>query len=66
MRIAKEEIFGPVQSIIKFETAEELVERANATHYGLAAGVITKDINKVREAKKRSLLDFLAKAYKNF
>ncbi|XP_043284261.1 retinal dehydrogenase 1-like [Venturia canescens] len=46
MRIAKEEIFGPVQSILKFDTFEEVVKRANDTSYGLAAGVITKDINK--------------------
>lgn len=46
MRIAKEEIFGPVQCILKFETLEEVIERANDTKYGLAAGVITKDIDK--------------------
>jgi len=46
MRIAREEIFGPVQSILKFETMEELIERANATNYGLAAGILTRDINK--------------------
>ncbi|XP_048246836.1 aldehyde dehydrogenase, mitochondrial-like isoform X2 [Haliotis rufescens] len=46
MRIAREEIFGPVQSIIKFRDVEEVLERANATKYGLAAGVITNDINK--------------------
>lgn len=46
MRIAKEEIFGPVQQIIKFNTLEEVLERANNTTYGLAAGIITKDINK--------------------
>merc|ERR1711997_88793 len=46
MRIAREEIFGPVQSILKFSTMEEIIERANATNYGLAAGVLTKDINK--------------------
>lgn len=46
MRIAKEEIFGPVQSILKFETIEEVIERANKTKYGLAAGVITKNIDK--------------------
>ncbi|XP_014219210.1 aldehyde dehydrogenase X, mitochondrial isoform X2 [Copidosoma floridanum] len=45
MRIAKEEIFGPVQSIIKFNTLEEVIERANNTIYGLAAGIITKDID---------------------
>ena len=42
----REEIFGPVQSILKFSTMEEIIERANATNYGLAAGVLTKDINK--------------------
>ena len=46
MRIAREEIFGPVQSILKFDNMEELLARANNTTYGLAAGVITKDINK--------------------
>ncbi|XP_012263551.1 aldehyde dehydrogenase 1A1 [Athalia rosae] len=46
MRIAKEEIFGPVQSIFKFNTLEEVIKRANNTTYGLAAGVLTNDINK--------------------
>ncbi|XP_033180024.1 retinal dehydrogenase 1 isoform X2 [Bombus impatiens] len=46
MRIAKEEIFGPVQSILKFETMDEVIERANNTNYGLAAGVLSKDIDK--------------------
>ena len=46
MKIAKEEIFGPVQSIFKFKTMEEALERANNTEYGLAAGVFTNDINK--------------------
>lgn len=46
MRIAKEEIFGPVMQILKFKTLEEALERANDTSYGLAAGVLTKDINK--------------------
>lgn len=45
MKIAKEEIFGPVQTIIKFSTMDEVLDRANNTTYGLAAGVITKDIN---------------------
>ncbi|KAL8618868.1 Aldehyde dehydrogenase [Nucella lapillus] len=46
MRIAKEEIFGPVQCIIKFKDMAEVVERANGTSYGLAAGIITNDIDK--------------------
>jgi len=45
MKIAELEIFGPVQSIFKFETMEELLERANNTTYGLAAGVLTTNIN---------------------
>ncbi|CAH0714534.1 unnamed protein product, partial [Brenthis ino] len=44
MKIAKEEIFGPVQSILKFETFEEVIDRANDTNYGLGAGVITNDL----------------------
>jgi aldehyde dehydrogenase (NAD+) len=46
MTIAKEEIFGPVMSILKFKTMEEVIKRANSTVYGLAAGVVTKDLNK--------------------
>jgi acyl-CoA reductase-like NAD-dependent aldehyde dehydrogenase len=46
MRIAQEEIFGPVQSIFKFTDINEAIERANATKYGLAAGIMTNDINK--------------------
>lgn len=49
MRIAKEEIFGPVQTILKFDTMNEVIERANRTNYGLAAGVITKNINRALE-----------------
>lgn len=44
MTIAKEEIFGPVMSILKFKTEEEAVERANNTMYGLGAGVISGDV----------------------
>ncbi|XP_041719715.1 retinal dehydrogenase 1-like [Coregonus clupeaformis] len=46
MRIAKEEIFGPVQQIMRFRSVNEVIQRANATHYGLAAGVFTNDIDK--------------------
>ena len=45
MKIAREEIFGPVQSILKFKTLDEAIQRANNTNYGLAAGILTKDIN---------------------
>jgi len=46
MRIAKEEIFGPVQQIMRFKDIDDLVERANDTIYGLAAAVFTKDIDR--------------------
>ncbi len=46
MKIAQEEIFGPVMSIIKFKDIDEIIKRANTTMYGLAAGVWTKDITK--------------------
>merc|ERR1719446_16649 len=44
MVIAKEEIFGPVMQLMKFSTLEEAIQRANNTHYGLAAGICTRDI----------------------
>jgi aldehyde dehydrogenase (NAD+) len=46
MKIAQEEIFGPVMSIIPFESIDEVIERGNRTMYGLAAAVWTKDITK--------------------
>ncbi|KAK6212835.1 hypothetical protein LQW54_004925 [Pestalotiopsis sp. IQ-011] len=45
MSIVKEEIFGPVMSILTYDTVDEAVRRANATELGLAAGVFGKDIN---------------------
>ena len=46
MKIAREEIFGPVMSIIAFKDMDEVISRANRTTYGLAAGVWTRDIKK--------------------
>lgn len=44
MTIAREEIFGPVMCVLDFEREEEAIARANATPYGLAAGVFTRDL----------------------
>ncbi|KAL4449497.1 hypothetical protein ABPG77_007141 [Micractinium sp. CCAP 211/92] len=45
MAIAKDEIFGPVQVILKFKTIDEVIRRGNATEYGLASAVWTQNIN---------------------
>jgi acyl-CoA reductase-like NAD-dependent aldehyde dehydrogenase len=45
MSIAKEEIFGPVLSILEFDTLEEAIDIANSTLFGLSSGIWTKDIN---------------------
>ncbi|XP_026737672.1 retinal dehydrogenase 1-like [Trichoplusia ni] len=52
MTIAKEEIFGPVQSILKFDTLEEVIDRANETNYGLASGIFTSNINNALQFSK--------------
>ncbi|MFZ3202669.1 MAG: betaine-aldehyde dehydrogenase [Pseudomonas sp.] len=44
MTIVREEIFGPVMSILVYDTEEEVIRRANDTDYGLAAGVVTRDL----------------------
>jgi aldehyde dehydrogenase (NAD+) len=46
MKIAKEEIFGPVMQILPFKSMDDVLERGNKTTYGLAAAVWTKDISK--------------------
>ncbi|XP_018328187.1 aldehyde dehydrogenase, mitochondrial [Agrilus planipennis] len=45
--IAKEEIFGPVQQILKFDDIDEAIKRANQSEYGLAAGVFSNDVDKI-------------------
>ncbi|KAJ7943625.1 Aldehyde dehydrogenase [Quillaja saponaria] len=45
MLIAKDEIFGPVQTILKFKDLDEVIQRANASRYGLAAGVFTHNLD---------------------
>ncbi|KAL4228000.1 Aldehyde dehydrogenase [Mactra antiquata] len=53
MRIGKEEIFGPVQQIIKFKDMEDVIARANNTTYGLAAACFTQDLDTALEFSSR-------------
>jgi betaine-aldehyde dehydrogenase len=46
MAIVREEIFGPVMMVLDFDDEEEAIRRANATHFGLSAGVFTQDLNR--------------------
>jgi aldehyde dehydrogenase (NAD+) len=52
MRIAQEEIFGPVISAISFKDSDELIKRANATTFGLGSGVWTRDVSKAHRVAK--------------
>lgn len=53
MRIAREEIFGPVLSVIRFRDEDEAVRIANDTRYGLAAGIWSEDLKRCIELPKR-------------
>ena len=50
MRIAKEEIFGPVLSVLKVKSIDEAIHVANDTEYGLSSSLYTQDINKAYKA----------------
>lgn len=53
MRLCQEEIFGPVVAVLPFDTEDELIQQANATDYGLAAGVWTRDLSRAHRVASR-------------
>ena len=52
MRVAQEEIFGPVVSVIPFESFDEAIDIANGVPYGLSASIYTRDVNKAFRAMR--------------
>ncbi len=53
MKIVREEIFGPVMSVLQFKDEDDAIARANATKYGLAAGVFTRDLARAHRVASR-------------
>ena len=53
MRIAREEIFGPVMSVFTWSDHEDVLARANALPYGLTAAIVTNDLDKAMETADR-------------
>jgi len=53
MRIAREEIFGPVMSVLSFRDEDEVIARANDTEFGLSAGVFTRDLSRAHRVIAR-------------
>lgn len=53
MKVWREEVFGPVMTLTKFKTLDEVVARANDSPYGLACGIFTKDARKGHDLSRR-------------
>lgn len=53
MRIAREEIFGPVMSVLQWSDYEQMLAQANALEYGLTAAIVTNDLAKAMETADR-------------
>ena len=53
MRIGHEEIFGPVMSVITWDSYEDMLEKANGVEYGLTAAIVTNDLAKAMETAER-------------
>jgi acyl-CoA reductase-like NAD-dependent aldehyde dehydrogenase len=53
MRVAQEEIFGPVLAVIRFSGVDDAIQKANATDYGLAAGVWTQNVKTAHSVARR-------------
>ncbi|CAN5755078.1 aldehyde dehydrogenase family protein [soil metagenome] len=53
MTIAREEIFGPVMSVLPFRDVDEVVRRSNQSEYGLAGGIWTRDVSKVHHVARK-------------
>ena len=67
MRIAREEIFGPVVAAIPFDGVEDVLVAANDTTYGLAAGIWSRDVNTVLQLARRLKVGVVwANTYKSF
>lgn len=53
MTLAREEVFGPVMAVLDFDTEDEVIARANATEFGLAAGVFTADLTRAHRVVRQ-------------
>ena len=59
MRFVTDEVFGPLMSILSFDTEDEAIERANATHFGLSGAVFTQDFSRAHRVANRLQAGFV-------